>query len=85
MFTKLYQAKYPKAVTKVTGDQDELLAFYDYPAEHWIHLRTTNPIESRPSPPSGSEPRSPRAPAPAPPDSPWCSSWSSPPKPAGEL
>ncbi|WP_329316970.1 MULTISPECIES: IS256 family transposase [unclassified Streptomyces] len=46
VFTKLYQAKFPKAVTKVTGDQDELLAFYDYPAEHWIHLRTTNPIES---------------------------------------
>jgi len=35
-----------KAVAKVTDDEDELLAFYDYPAEHWIHLRTTNPIES---------------------------------------
>ena len=46
VFTKLYQAKFPKAVAKVTDDQDELLAFYDYPAEHWIHLRTTNPIES---------------------------------------
>jgi transposase-like protein len=45
-FTKLYQAKFPKAVAKVTDDQDELLAFYGYPAEHWIHLRTTNPIES---------------------------------------
>jgi transposase-like protein len=45
-FTKLYQAKFPKAVAKVTGGQDELLAYYDYPAEHWIHLRTTNPIES---------------------------------------
>lgn len=45
-FTKLYQAKFPKAVAKVTDDQDELLAFYDYPAEHWIHLRTTNLIES---------------------------------------
>ncbi len=31
---------------KVTGDEEELLAFYDYPAEHWVHLRTTNPIES---------------------------------------
>lgn len=40
------QAKFPKAVAKVTDDQDELLAFYDYPAEHWIHLRTTNRIES---------------------------------------
>ncbi|KQV12089.1 transposase [Kitasatospora sp. Root187] len=46
VFTKLYQAKFPKAVAKVTNDQDELLAFYGYPAEHWIHLRTTNPVES---------------------------------------
>ena len=36
----------PKAVAKITGDLDQLLAFYDYPAEHWVHLRTTNPIES---------------------------------------
>ena len=41
-----YGAKFPKAVAKITGDEEELLAFYDYPAEHWIHLRTTNPIES---------------------------------------
>ncbi|MGH3826957.1 MAG: IS256 family transposase [Pseudonocardiaceae bacterium] len=41
-----YGAKFPKAVAKLTDDLDELLAFYDYPAEHWIHLRTTNPIES---------------------------------------
>ncbi len=41
-----YGAKWPKAVAKITGDLDVLLAFYDYPAEHWIHLRTTNPIES---------------------------------------
>jgi hypothetical protein len=46
VFAKLYQAKFPKAVAKVTDDQDVLLEFYDYPAEHWIHLRTTNPIES---------------------------------------
>ena len=39
-------AEFPKAVAKITGDEDELLAFYDYPAERWIHLRTTNPIES---------------------------------------
>jgi len=38
--------KYPKAVAKITGDADVLLEFYEYPAEHWIHLRTTNPIES---------------------------------------
>jgi transposase-like protein len=45
-FAAAYGAKFPKAAAKVTGDEDELLAFYDYPAEHWIHLRTTNPIES---------------------------------------
>jgi putative transposase len=39
-----YGAKWPKAVVKITDDLDTLLAFYDYPAEHWIHLRTTNPI-----------------------------------------
>jgi transposase-like protein len=38
--------KFTKAVAKITDDLDELLAFYDFPAEHWIHLRTTNPIES---------------------------------------
>ncbi len=45
-FAKTYGAKWPKAVAKITADADELLAFYDFPAEHWIHLRTTNPIES---------------------------------------
>ncbi len=45
-FKLAYGAKFAKAVAKVTDDLDELLAFYDYPAEHWIHLRTTNPIES---------------------------------------
>ncbi|WP_405848972.1 IS256 family transposase [Streptomyces sp. NBC_01518] len=45
-FAKMYGAKFPKAVAKMTDDADELLAFYDFPAEHWIHLRTTNPIES---------------------------------------
>lgn len=41
-----YGAKYPKAVQKITDDVDVLLEFFRYPAEHWIHLRTTNPIES---------------------------------------
>ena len=41
-----YGAKWPKATAKITEHLDVLLAFYDYPAEHWIHLRTTNPIES---------------------------------------
>jgi transposase-like protein len=45
-FDAAYGAKFPNAVAKITDDLDELLAFYDYPAEHWIHLRTTNPIES---------------------------------------
>jgi transposase-like protein len=45
-FAEVYGAKFGKAVAKITDDVEELLAFYDYPAEHWIHLRTTNPIES---------------------------------------
>ncbi len=45
-FEDLYGAKWPKATAKIVGDLDVLLTFYDYPAEHWIHLRTTNPIES---------------------------------------
>jgi transposase-like protein len=45
-FQAAYGAKYGKAVAKVVDDVDELLAFYDFPAEHWVHLRTTNPIES---------------------------------------
>ncbi|WP_159768811.1 IS256 family transposase [Streptomyces sp. HM190] len=45
-FGRAYGAKWPKAVKKITDDVDELLAFYDFPAEHWVHLRTTNPIES---------------------------------------
>jgi transposase-like protein len=45
-FEAAYGAKFPKAVAKITDDLEELLAVYDYPAEHWIHLRTTNPIES---------------------------------------
>ena len=45
-FAKLYGAKFPKAVKKITDDQDVLLEFSDFPAEHWIHLRTTNPVES---------------------------------------
>jgi len=45
-FEAAYGAKWPKATAKITDDVDVLLAFYDYPAEHWVHLRTTNPIES---------------------------------------
>jgi putative transposase len=46
-FASQYGAKFPKAVAKLTDDERELLALCDCPAEHWIHLRTTNPIESR--------------------------------------
>jgi len=45
-FADKYGAKYEKAVTCLTKDRDALLAFYDFPAEHWDHLRTGNPIES---------------------------------------
>jgi putative transposase len=44
-FTERF-AEWPKATAKITGELDTLLAFYDFPAEHWLHLRTTNPIES---------------------------------------
>jgi putative transposase len=49
-FATDYGTKWPKAVAKVTDDQDALLTFFEYPAEHWQHLRTTNPIESSFSP-----------------------------------
>ncbi len=45
-FVAVYGDKYPKAVAKLTKDRDVLLTFYDFPAAHWVHLRTTNPIES---------------------------------------
>ena len=45
-FMETFEAKYPKATECLEKDRDELLAFYDFPAQHWIHLRTTNPIES---------------------------------------
>ena len=46
VFNEKYGAKYPKAVACLTKDRDTLLAFFDFPAEHWDHLRTSNPIES---------------------------------------
>jgi putative transposase len=45
-FIKEYETKWAKATEKMTKDREELLAFYAFPAEHWIHLKTTNPIES---------------------------------------
>ncbi len=43
---KRFGAKYPQAMECLAKDRDELLAFYDFPVEHWLHIRTTNPIES---------------------------------------
>ena len=46
LFIRTYEAKYPKATECLAKDREVLLTFYDFPAEHWAHLRTTNPIES---------------------------------------
>ncbi len=46
IFAEKYGAKYPKAVDCLTRDRDALLTFFNFPAEHWDHLRTSNPIES---------------------------------------
>ena len=46
LFIETFEARYPKAVECLAKDRDVLLTFYDFPAEHWVHLRTTNPIES---------------------------------------
>jgi transposase-like protein len=45
-FANSFGVKWPKAVAKIVDDQEELLTFFDFPVEHWIHLKTTNPIES---------------------------------------
>lgn len=84
-----YGAKFPKAAAKITDDVGVLLAVYDFPAEHWIHLRTTNPIWStfatvrhRPTP-SDTERRSPVDPARGRPGWQWRSNSSKPPRTAG--
>jgi putative transposase len=46
LFVNTYRAKYPQATECLSKDRDVLLSFYDFPAEHWVHIRTTNPIES---------------------------------------
>jgi transposase-like protein len=46
LFVRTYEARYPKATDCLVKDRAQLLTFYDFPAEHWMHLRTTNPIES---------------------------------------
>lgn len=45
-FVAAYEGKYPKAAERLQKDRDALLAFYDFPAPHWQHIRTTNPTES---------------------------------------
>ena len=45
-FIRTYEAMYEKAVLALTKDEDSLFSFYDFPAQHWTHIRTTNPIES---------------------------------------
>jgi Transposase, Mutator family len=82
-FKAVYGAKFGKAVAKITDDLEVLLAFYDYPAEHWIHLRPRTP-SNRPSRPCGTARRSLAAPAHARPGSRWPSSSSRPPRTAGE-
>ncbi len=46
LFAEEFGAKWPKATSKILSDREALVAFYDFPAEHWGHLRTSNPIES---------------------------------------
>ena len=46
LFIETYEPKYPKATTCLIKDREELLSFYDFPAQHWQSIRTTNPIES---------------------------------------
>jgi len=52
-FDETYGAKYPKATAKLLKDRQPLLAHFAFPAEHWIHLRSTNAIESMPLATSG--------------------------------
>lgn len=68
-------------VAKIVDDTDVLLEFYRYPAEHWVHLRTTNPIESTFAT-VRLRTQSPRGPAPEPQELPWPTSLSMPHKPA---
>jgi putative transposase len=81
-FAAEFGAKWPKAVAKIDDDLEPLLAFYDFPAEYWLHLKTTNPIESTFATVRLRTTVT-RAPAPGPPAWPWRSSCSKQPRPAG--
>ena len=74
-FVETYQLKYERAADCLTKDRDALLAFYDFPAEHWKHLRTTNPLKA-PSRPSGTAPSDRKAAYRTRRRSPWFSSLS---------
>ncbi|MFI1658329.1 transposase [Streptomyces sp. NPDC020472] len=80
-FAKTYGTKWPEAVAQITDDRDEPPAFYDFPAEHWVHLRTPNLIESTFSTVKLRTRATRGAGSPA--ALPWCSSSSSPPRLAG--
>jgi putative transposase len=74
-FVETYQIKYQRAADCLTKDRDALLAFYDFPAEHWKHLRTTNPLKA-PLRPSGTETSGQKAACRARRRLPWSASWS---------
>ena len=80
-FAEKYGAKYEKAVSCLTKDREALLAFYNFPAEHWDHLRTGNPIESV----FATGPCGPRARCRRRRRSSWCSSSSRPPRRHGAV
>lgn len=84
MFADEFGAKWPKAVGKISDDVEPLLTFFDFPAEHWIHLKTTNPIESTFPRPCGCERVSRRAPARGRPAWRWRSSSSRRPRTDGD-
>jgi putative transposase len=73
VFARDYGVKWPKAVAKITDDAEALLCFFDFPAEHWGHLKTSNPIESTFAS-VRLRTRVTKGPAPRPPGWPWPSS-----------
>jgi hypothetical protein len=81
-FIAAYQPKYDKAAECLAKDRQALLAFYDFPAEHWKHLRTSNPIESTFAP-CGTAQSARRAASRTRRRLQWCSSWSMPPRKVG--
>ena len=81
-FVETYQVKYKRATDCLIKDRDALLAFYDFPAEHWKHLRTTNPLKALLQP-SGTAPSGQKVVCRTRPRSPWSSSLSAAPRRVG--